>query len=406
LSALSQRAAQRIASHSAWIVIPIAALLLFPSEWMSVGFAAAVFLFVCRWIARGNPFPASRANVFILILLTLTAISLAISPAPDLAVLTAAQVVASVTVFFAVLDQIQSAPDLWRAAAALAILGTLIAFAAPFTVGWSPDKVYGIPFFYESGWPRLPKVSNANIVAGALAPIVPVALGLILQGARRLRILGALALAPICIVLLLLQSRGALFALGAGLAVWATLYRRWLLPLIPIGLIAALYINQAYGGPPPAQFFFGKIGTPTGGTLFERQDMWFQAAHLIRQSPLLGIGLGAYPRVAPYAFPYSAAQPGLTMPHAHNLFLQIGLDIGIFGAAAFVVLLASAIFFAWQAFRARFERHFAIGTLAALVILSVHGLGDSIVWGTAKPSIILWMVLGLTNGLDKIRKVL
>ncbi len=398
--------AQGVTRYAGWLVIPIAVLLLFPSPLMAIGFVAALGLYGCRWLAQGSPFPETRVNFLILILLAMTTAGMAHSSAPDLAVLDAGQVVASVTIFYVLLDKIQIAADLWRAAALLVILGVLFALAAPFTTGWSPDKVYGIPAFYQEIWPRLPKTTNPNILAGALAPIVLMALALALRGERRMRILGAAALAPICIVLLLSQSRGALFALGAGMAVWLTLYRRWFLPLIPIGLLVVLYLNQLYGGPPPAQFIYGKIGTVTGGTLIERQDMWFQAVYLIRQSPWVGIGLGAYSRIAPYAWPYSPSQPAsLIAPHAHNLFLQVALDTGILGLAAFVALLIAALASAWRTFRRRSERDLAIGVMAALTVVIVHGFGDTIVWGTAKSSVVLWILLALAVGFDKVRKL-
>ncbi len=397
-----KRLARGVTDHAIWLVVPVLGLLLFAGAWASVGFAAALVLYACRWLAVGSPVPVTRVNVPILVLLSMTAIGLVHSPAPDLGVLTAGQVVASVTLFFVGSDQIHTRVDLRHGAAALAVLGLALAVVAPFTVAWSPDKVYAIPGFYDASWPRLPKLTNPNIMAGALAPIVPVALGLMMLGERRWRVVGVVGVVPATLMLLLLQSRGALFALGVGLAIWIALYNRWFIPLIPIGLLAALYLNQSMGGPPPAQFFYGKIGTPTGGTLIERQDMWAQAVLLIRQFPLVGIGLGAYPRVAPYVSPYSPSHPGLVAPHAHNVFLQVGLDTGIPGLAAFIVLLIAALWAAWRSYWAGIERHLAIALLAALGVVIAHGFGDTIVWGTAKSSLVLWILLCLALGLDRV----
>jgi putative inorganic carbon (HCO3(-)) transporter len=293
---------------------------------------------------------------------------------------------ASVTVFFVLFDRIHSAANLTRAAAGMALLGILFALAAPFTVNWSPEKLFGLPEFYTQAWPRLPKVTNANILAGALAPIVPISLSLAWRNERRWRILGAVSLAPLMLILLLLQSRGAFFALGLGLAVWATCYRHWLLPLVPLGLLGVLMVNSMVGGPSPTHFFYGVPGTITGGTTVARQEMWTEAMTLIRESPWVGIGLNAYAYRSPY-------------PHVHNLFLQIALDTGVLGLMAFVALLCAAFRSAWNAYRMNVERHLAIGILAALTILLVHGLGDVIMWGTSKSSLVLWMALSLAFGL-------
>ena len=402
---LIRRFALGLTLQAVLAVVPITFLLLFPSPWMSLGFAAVIGLFGCRWIALGSPLPETRVNLLILLFLAATLAGLLHSSAPDLAVLTAGQLVASVTIFFVLQDKAKASSDLWHATAVLAILGILFALAAPFTVNWSPDKVYDIPVFYKLTWPQLPKVTNSNILAGGLAVIAPIVLALVMQPERRGRLLGAVSFASIGVMLVLLQSRGALFALGVGLAVWIILYNRWFLALIPIGLLGALYINQVSGGPPPAQFLYGKIGTVTGGSLTERQDLWFQALYLIRQSPLVGIGLGAYERIAPYAWPYSLSQPStLIEPHAHNLFLQVALDTGLFGLAAFTVLIFVSFSSAWRAWRSRVEPHLAIAVIAALTVVVVHGLGDTIVWGTAKPSIVLWIVLGLATRLEQLRR--
>jgi putative inorganic carbon (hco3(-)) transporter len=380
-----------ITRYAAWLVIPIVFLLYFPSPLLALGFAGALVLCFSRWLATGLPVPRLGANLPLAILLTMVAVGLVIAPALDLALVTTAQVIASVTLFFAVLDQIHSAADLARTAAALVLLGILFALVAPFTASWGPDKLFGLPEFYAQAWPRLPKATNANILAGALAPIVPISLALVFQKEHRWRVLGAVSLAPLMLILVLLQSRGAFFALGVGLAVWATLYRHWFLPLIPLGLLAALVANNMVGGPPPAQFFFGVPGTATGGTTIARQEMWMEAVTLVRESPWVGIGMNAYANLSRY-------------PHVHNLFLQIALDTGIPGLVAFVALLCYAIRSVWNAYSMNIERQLAIGILAAITVLLAHGLGDVIVWGTSKSSIVLWMVLGLAFGLDKIRQ--
>jgi putative inorganic carbon (hco3(-)) transporter len=397
------QANRRYAQYLIWIAIPIVLLLYFPSAWMAVGFVAALALFALRWWIEGSPFIVSRANLPILILLSLTAVGFAITPAPDLAVLTAGQVVASITIFYVLLDRIQTLEDSWRVGAALVGLGILLALVAPFTADWSP-KLFGLSDFYEQHWPRLEKLTNANILAGALAPIVPIALALVVQRKRSYRLLGTIALAPLFMILFLLQSRGAFFALAIGLVLWATLYRRWILPLTLLALLVVLMAGGAFGLSSLVQLLYDKPGTPTAGSLLNRQDMWMQAIFLIRQSPFFGIGLDAIPRIGPYAWPNSPSQPGASFNHAHNLFLQIALDTGVFGLAAFVALWLAAVRSILRAWRSKIDVHLAIGILAAFAVLFVHGLGDVIVWGTAKSSAVLWILFALAFAFDKVRE--
>jgi putative inorganic carbon (HCO3(-)) transporter len=382
--------ARFVAKFLAWAIFPTVVLLWFPSPWMWLGFIAPLFFLIGRWIERGTPLPSTRANLPLFIFLLWVAFSFAVTPASDLAVITVGQVLVGVTVFFVLRD---FTPPMERAlwiAGALVLLGVAFALVAPFTVNWTPSKLFGLPEFYDKLWFRLPEKTNSNILAGALAPMVPIALALVRQNERRWRVLGATALAPILLIGVLLQSRGAFLGLAAGIVVWLALYNRWMLPLALAGILGLMAVDVFFGGASLATLLYGEAGATIAGTMVMRQDLWREAVLLIRQAPLWGIGLGAYPRVSAHA-----------LPHAHNLFLQIALDTGVIGLAAFLGVVGVAMRAAWSSYRAKLNRHLAIGVLAAFVVLMVHGLGDVIVWGTAKASIVLWILLALAMGLDE-----
>lgn len=391
------RLARFIYRNGFWVLAPLALLLLFPSRPSFLGFLLIPIFFLCRRLALGSWLAHTRVNLFFLVLLVMTAIGFAISSAPDLAILTAATAMAGVTVFFFLVDWVQAPPDFMRAVVILVFLGLCLALVVPFITEPSLEPVLGsLAFKISALVPKVQKLSNQNIVAGGLAIIAPMALALIAQKMDiRWRILGLGSLPIIVFAILFLESRGALFALATGFAAWLTLYRRWVLPLIPLTVIALLLLNAARHGPSVGQMLYGSIGSSKTGTFVERTTIWTQAVYLIRQAPLAGIGLGAYPRIAPYAFPYSPQLPGSSPNHAHNLFFQVALDTGVFGAVAFIALVLFALDSTWRAYRARIDRDLAIGLLAAFVVLLVHGLGDTIVWGTAKTSLILWVLLAL-----------
>ncbi len=399
--------ARFIYRNGIWVLAPIVWLLLFTSTLSSLGFLLIPPFFLCRRLALGSWLPYTRVNLFILIILLMTAIGFAISPARDLAVLTAATVAAGAAIFFFLIDQLREPTDLMHALVVAVLIGLALALVVPFITEPSLEPLLGsLAFRISALTPKLPKLSNQNIVAGGLAIIAPMALALIAQkNSSRWRILGIIAFPLICFAILFLESRGALFALAIGFAAWLTLYRRWVLPFIPLAVIGLLLLNAARHGPSVGRMLYGSIGSPKTGTVIERTVIWIQAAYLIRQAPLAGIGLGVYPRIAPYAFPNSLQQPGMAPNHAHNFFFQVALDTGVFGAVALVALLLFAMHSAWRGYRARIQRDLAIGILAAFVVLLVHGLGDTIVWGTAKTSLILWVLLALGISFDKVQDV-
>ena len=85
--------------------------------------------------------------------------------------------------------------------------------------------------------------------------------------------------------------------------------------------------------------------------------------------------------------------------HAHNLLLQVTLDLGLLGLVTYLAILIATAAMAWQAARAYPQkRPFALGLLAGLIALHVYGLADALALG-AKPGILFWYNLGLINAL-------
>ncbi|MCC7161385.1 MAG: O-antigen ligase family protein [Anaerolineae bacterium] len=382
--------------------IPVILLLLVPTPLLPVAFAVAPLYFVLRWLALGSPFPRTQINPFLLVLLATFAIVFALSPKYPEGIVIAADLIAGVLILFVVLDHVHSVRGMWSAAMLLVLIGAGLAVITPFTVPFRGAPMIPIPFFYEQNWTLLFETTNGNVMAGALAPILLIALACLRVPERRIRAAAALALVPITLILFLLQVRGAWLGVAVGLIVWAALYNRWLVPALPLLLLGALALNNALGGMSPADFLYGPVGTELSESVDERQELWGQAVRLLSQSPLFGIGVGGYTYVAPFAPPF--AERGLKdVPHAHHLFLQVGLDTGIIGLLSFVAFWLALAVGVWRGYRGSVARDLAIGVLAAMAVIVTHGWGDSIFWGF-KAAFIMWFVLALALLFDKRNK--
>lgn len=125
------------------------------------------------------------------------------------------------------------------------LCGIVMAFAAPFYSQSTWDKLIDLSAIYRHVRPLVPNPTSPNIAAGLFGPMVPLACALIASQRRVGRIIGAFALGP----LVLLQLRGALFAVAMGMVVYATLYWKWFLPRVPLTLLAGLVFNNATGEP-------------------------------------------------------------------------------------------------------------------------------------------------------------
>jgi len=216
---------------------------------------------------------------------------------------------------------------------ALTLLGT----------AWQAVRFFNLPQLYNY-LPRLLRdVQDQNafhprtmgLALGAWLPL-PLALCWFGRG-RRYRLLASAASLAMGLTLLLTQSLQAAVGLACALLFLGFCWRRWFLLAAPLLLVALAWSLSAYGLPRVAQAALS-VNSPLGIAASLRLDMWSRALAMIRDLPYTGIGLDAFPTVQWNFYPGVLLGPE---PHAHNLFLQVALDLGLPGLLAFLWLLGS-----------------------------------------------------------------
>ena len=125
-----------------------------------------------------------------------------------------------------------------------------------------------------------------------------------------------------------------------------------------------------------------------------RAQILGQAFDTWKQSPWLGVGLNEFRRVyAPR--PGDIPQPK-DIAHAHNIFLQTALDVGLVGSVAYWGILVSLWWRAGQAAKgtSRTARAVAVGGAFSLIGVTLFGLTDAVPIG-AKIGTLQWFAGGL-----------
>lgn len=90
--------------------------------------------------------------------------------------------------------------------------------------------------------------------------------------------------------------------------------------------------------------------------------------------------------------------------HAHNIFLQVALDVGLPGLIAYLAILLLAFWEGWQSARLdKALRPYALGLLGGLVALHIFGLTDALALG-AKPGLLFWINIGLLTAMRQVRQ--
>jgi O-antigen ligase len=124
------------------------------------------------------------------------------------------------------------------------------------------------------------------------------------------------------------------------------------------------------------------------GAHFNRSNIWRATAQMIKDHPVIGVGLGAYSLAYTRYDPSSGSG---RVEQAHNDYLHIAAEAGIIGsllALWFIVLLFARGFAAAQT-RDRRRRAIVVGALASCFAIAVHSVVDFNLQVTANAQLFL-----------------
>ena len=225
---------------------------------------------------------------------------------------------------------------------------------------------------------------DPNDLAAMLAIGLPIAWYLALtHRSSPLRWLNILYVPVSLIAVLLTGSRGGLVTISA-----AFLLSMWGSPTLTLGrktgltLLAALLIGGAtFVVPETAWMRFSTMATEmAGGTLSYRTTLWSAGFDYLSDSPLRGIGAGAFKHEV-------FARGGFYKPLvAHSTFLGVLFELGIIGFALFTITVFSV--FRWLSFIPLRDRRFYQFVLITWVIA---GLTLSLEYRK-----VTWFLLGIS----------
>jgi putative inorganic carbon (HCO3(-)) transporter len=211
--------------------------------------------------------------------------------------------------------------------------------------------------------------NNLALYLDRALPLV-IALALFVD-VRRRRITYALAAIPIALAVYLTYSRGAYLGIAAGLLLIGLFsgrrVRLAVAALLVIGVIALIPFSQTER--------FKSLFQEGTGTGFFRVSVWESGIAMIRDHPVLGVGLDnflyEYPK---YIQPDAWREPNLA--HPHNIVLDFWVRLGIGG----VVALGWLLFEFYRAGLKRLagaNRALVLGLMASMIAALAHGMIDA-----------------------------
>jgi putative inorganic carbon (HCO3(-)) transporter len=284
---------------------------------------------------------------------------------------------------------------------ALMGLGLAIALLAPLMSGLTVAQFSQLPLFgmviERIGPQRLEEV-NVNVLAGSVVLILPLYVSMALRREWKrpwpVVLLAAGALG-ILAVILITRSRGAYLAAAVSIALVVVL--RWprLFYAVPAALVAGAIGVYVIG---PARSLEALSVNGALGGLSGRAEVWSRAVFALQDFGITGIGIGTFSRLIPLMYPYLTLAQDFTVDHAHNLLLQVGLDLGIPGLIAYLALLINTFVLLGSVLRRRgasLAWSLAAGAAGGLAAMLVHGIFDATTWNS-RPAFVPWVLIALS----------
>jgi putative inorganic carbon (hco3(-)) transporter len=426
-----------IASLEPGIVILTAPFLMFPTshpEWTVGALVTLLVVWVLGWIGAGHPGARTPLDDALLLLVLMIPIAAWASTLPELTLPKLTGLILGLTVFRATVNAGRTLQSLSQAVALFLMLGLGMALLGLVGTAWA-NKVPALePLLART--PRLVQGLsgaetgiNPNELGGTLVLFLPVSLAVCqVQGTGRkwmgwvVRAAGLLSALFFGIVLVLTQSRSAWLGVVVGLGVMAWIRWRWARWLM-LCMVLVLVFGIWHVGPQAAvQAIFQPVDLASAGTMVNivslegRLELWNRAICAIHDFPVTGCGLGTFRQVVHILYPLSLVGPDTDVAHAHNVLLQVALDLGVPGLIAYLALVGTALWACWRVARSpgcklvlwrpgtgdnaasSQYQWLALGIVGSLVAFHVYGLTDTIALG-AKPGVAFWMLLGLAAAL-------
>ena len=183
-------------------------------------------------------------------------------------------------------------------------------------------------------------------------------------------------LAAMLLAELLTFSRGGYLGLIAGIGAVIVLSWRYISfnKKIILGFFSGIFVLfMIFGNQSIVNRFLSSFN-PSEGSNAERIKNWSQGREVFSDNILTGVGIGNY---SIYLYPTADYRAPI---YAHNLYLDIGAEMGIFTLIAWLALIFITIYQLFKLSRNagdNFTRSISLGLIGSLVWFSVHSFFDT-----------------------------
>jgi len=405
-----------------------------------------ILWFIAKFSKR-QPIPQTPMNLVLLVILLQVLISLYATYDIAVSLQKISGVIWGIAVFFALIRLSNNRKGLILTTLVFIAGSTGIIILGFLGIDWPTNKIIIFNQVFESfptilnAIPGLQDGFHPNEVGGALTWIIPFLVAIFIWmiiGFKKIKQFTSPLLVIVffifilsllfsgSLVLIFSQSRSAYIGVAIGLVLMVLVAlpkkaRYFYAGLLFLGGLFLLYlilnghfmliVNQIFPDSGTASMAFST------NTLNGRIEIWARGIYAVQDFAFTGMGMNTFRTIVNVLYPLqtiSADVPIKDIGHAHNLFLQTALDLGIPGLIAFVGMYILSFWmlshnlkrlkyptrqtnFGWV-FTKELYYVICLGLLGGQIAHVIYGMTDAIAFG-AKPGILFWVMQSMICGI-------
>lgn len=364
--------------------------------------------YILKLIRGKRIFRLEPLDVAVLIFMTMVALGGVFSVSPSTSIKSVLVFICFMLGYFLTINLIRSKEWLVRcsiAAGIAAVIESLIGIAQ-YLLGDVETKWLDTQMFSDISGRVTSTLENPNVLAEYILLTLPIAAALLFSAKGfRQKFFAFLSCGIMAACLLLTWSRGAWIGMLVGAVLFIMIYHRRSIYLFIAGAASVPFLPFVL--PDSIISRITSIGDMGDSSTSYRVYIWRASVKMIGDYFTGGIGVGEgafralYPR---YSFAGIEAAP-----HSHNLYLQIWLEIGIFGLlifAAFIFLFLQNNFTHCRELsnrdnKAGGDRVMACACMCGIVAVLVQGMTDYI-WYNYRIFLMFWLIAGLSSSFIRV----
>lgn len=297
-------------------------------------------------------------------------------------------------------DQKQLLILIWLIVCSGAVVAFLAVSQKLFGVNLTPESWIDTTMFEGNQFRATSTLDNPNVLGEYLLFLIPIAFSMLYYLKSNFQKIISLGFVSILtLAMLLTLSRGAWLGLICGLAVFVLIRDRRLIWLGVIALCMMPFII-----PQDILNRFMSIGNTNDSSTAYRLSIWLASTLMLKDFWPIGIGLSSSVFIfvfQKYAFSASYAL------HSHNLFLQLVLDMGIWGLILFLLIIYKFFTGALRTVKndTSLPGSFSAALCAGMTGFLVQGMTDN-TWYNYRIVLFFWVLIALMvacTGLSAVR---